>query len=309
MKKYLKTLKNLALILSLSLFVSANSFSKPYKIGVTQIVEHSVLDSVRAGFEKSLHDNGIETHIDYKNAQGDMVTQQLIAKSFEDGNKDLILAISTPSAQAAANSIFNTPILFGAITSPEEAGILKNPNVTGISDFIPPYKLLKITQDFFPTIKKIGILYNTGEKNSEINLAQIIKDAKPMGIEINPIGVTSLNEIPSALDAVLQNSDALYLLPDNLVVSAAPLILKNADKKRIPVFSIGYDKTQIDMGVTLGISVDYYRLGYELGDMAVKILKRELVKNLPYREVSEFPIIINEVQLKKYSNSSKVDIK
>lgn len=297
MKNYLKKV-------ILILLVSFQSFAATYEIGVTQIVEHSVLDSIRMGFEKSLKDNNISCNIDYQNAQGDMVTQQLITQNFNTKKKDIVLAISTPSSQAAANSIKNTPILFGAVTSPKESGILSNPNVTGISDAIPPTKLLEITKEFFPSINTIGILYNSSEKNSEMNLDILKKEAKNYNLKIEAIGVTSLSEVPSALDRILKTSNGIYLLPDNLVVSATPLILKNSERKKIPVFSLGYDKTQIDMGVTLGISVDYAQLGYDLGLMAIEILNGTSTKNIPYKTSSNFPVIINNNMLSKYTSTA-----
>lgn len=301
-------MKNYLTKIIMVLVVSLQCFAKTYEVGITQIVQHSVLDSVRTGFEKGLSDNGITANIDYENAQGDMVTQQMIAKNFNEKKKDLILSISTPSTQAVANAVKNTPILFGAATSPKEVGILNNPNVTGISDFIPPGGLLKITKQFFPSVKTIGIIYNSSEKNSEITLNRIKKEAEAVNLKIQAVGVTALNEVPLALDTILKSTDGIYLLPDNLVVSATPLILKNAEKKKIPVFSIGYDKTQIEMGVTLGISVDYSEIGYELGVIGSKILKGEPVKNFPYQTTSNLSIIVNDSVFSKYTTSTKEEI-
>ena len=77
---------------------------KKIEIGITQIVEHSSLDDVRRGVIDALKEKGYDenkVNIDYKNAQGDFGTAQVIAQEFNN-KSDIIIAISTPSAQAAA---------------------------------------------------------------------------------------------------------------------------------------------------------------------------------------------------------------
>lgn len=82
------------------------------KIGITQIVEHQSLDDVRQGVIDSLKANGYgedKIEINYKNAQGDFGTAQMIAQEFKN-TSDIVVAISTPSAQAAVNNIKDKPI-------------------------------------------------------------------------------------------------------------------------------------------------------------------------------------------------------
>ena len=76
-----KNMKKNLIILGATLLIGTNTFTQEYKIGITQIVQHSVLDSARHGFERALKDNKIEYKLDYQNAQGGMPTQQLIASS------------------------------------------------------------------------------------------------------------------------------------------------------------------------------------------------------------------------------------
>ncbi len=63
--------------------------------------------------------------------------------------KDLILAISTPSAQSALQSTKEIPILFTAVTDPVSAGLLDNinspeGNITGTTDMVPVEKQLEL---------------------------------------------------------------------------------------------------------------------------------------------------------------------
>lgn len=127
---------------------------KKIEIGITQIVEHSSLDDVRRGVIDALKEKGYDenkVNIDYKNAQGDFGTAQVIAQEFNN-KSDIIIAISTPSAQAAANNIKDKPIFFSAITNPESAGILRK-NVTGVSDKSPVKKQVQLIKNFYQKLK------------------------------------------------------------------------------------------------------------------------------------------------------------
>ncbi|WP_330614786.1 ABC transporter substrate binding protein, partial [Clostridioides difficile] len=70
--------------------------------------------------------DGDNIKIDFQNAQNDMPTTQSIASKFVSYKKDLIYAISTPSAQAAYNATKYIPIIMTAVTDPVEAGLVKS---------------------------------------------------------------------------------------------------------------------------------------------------------------------------------------
>ena len=90
---------------------------KPVKIGITQIVQHPSLDEIRKGILDRLAEKGYKDGekviINFQNAQGEMSNADLIAKDFAE-NEDLIVAITTPSAQAALNATKDKPIFYSA---------------------------------------------------------------------------------------------------------------------------------------------------------------------------------------------------
>lgn len=94
--------------------------TKQLTIGISQFVEHPALDAAREGFVKQLAKNGFEdgkqVKIDVKSAQASMDTAISIAQKFEADKVDLVLAIATPTAQAAAQTSKEIPILFTAVT-------------------------------------------------------------------------------------------------------------------------------------------------------------------------------------------------
>lgn len=269
------------------------------KIGITQIVEHQSLDDVRQGVIDSLKANGYgedKIEISYKNAQGDFGTAQIIAQEF-NSKSDIVVAISTPSAQAAVNNIKDKPIFFSAITNPESAGVLVE-NVTGVSDRSPVKKQVELIEELLPEAKKIGIVYNTSEQNSFYLTDEFKREAEKNGYVVLIKGITNVNEIASALDTILPEIDALYTTIDNTIASTYPLIIDKAKKANKPV--IGATKSYVDQGALASEGISDYKVGYQTGEMIVRYLKGEDIKNMKFEVVRESERYINKEVAKNF---------
>ena len=269
------------------------------KIGVTQIVEHQSLDDVRQGVIDSLKANGYgedKIEISYKNAQGDFGTAQMIAQEFKN-TSDIVVAISTPSAQAAVNNIKDKPIFFSAITNPESAGVLAE-NVTGVSDRSPVKKQVELIKELLPEAKKIGVVYNTSEQNSFYLTDEFKREAEKNGYEVVVKGITNVNEIASALDTFLPEIDVLYTTIDNTIASTYPLIIDKSKKNNKPV--IGATKSYVDQGALASEGISDYKVGYQTGEMIVRYLKGEDIKNMKFEVVRESERYINKEVAKNF---------
>lgn len=271
------------------------------KIGISQIVEHPALDASREGFIKALSDagyvDGENIKIEYQNAQGDQAVAQSIADGFVSDNKNLILAIATPSAQSAYNATKDIPILITAVTDPVAAGLAKSlnnseTNVTGTSDATPIDKQFALIRELLPESKKVGIVYNTSELNSEVQVAQAKEISKKYGFELVIKGVTAVNELAQVLDSLLKEVDVLYTPTDNLIVSATPLVVKKALDAKVPL--IGCIEDQVNQGALATETIDYYKLGYQTGEVAVRVLKGEKASDIAIKTLEKTDLMINE---------------
>jgi putative ABC transport system substrate-binding protein len=273
---------------------------KKIEIGITQIVEHSSLDDVRRGVIDALKEKGYDenkVNIDYKNAQGDFGTAQVIAQEFNN-KSDIIIAISTPSAQAAANNIKDKPIFFSAITNPESAGILRK-NVTGVSDKSPVKKQVQLIKKLLPEAKNIGIVYNTSEQNSFYLTDAFTKAAEEEGYTVKIKGINNISEMASALDTLLPTIDVLYTSIDNTIASTYPLIVEKCNKANKPI--IGATKSFADQGALAVDGISDYQVGYQTGEMAARYLSGEKIENIPYEVVEKSEMYINKDVAEKFS--------
>ncbi len=289
-------IKKLGILLVGALMLTGCGGTKEEKVnvGITQIIEHAALDATVEGFKEALKDKGYgedKVNIEYQNAQGDFGTAQTIASSYAQSKKDIVLAVSTPSAQAMYNASKDIPILITAVTDPVSVG-LTGENITGTSDMAPVDKQVELINTLLPETKTIGVVYNTSEENSLVLVEKLKEESKKYGYTVIEKGITNINEVGNALDVILKEIDVLYTPTDNLIVASTPIVLEKANEAGIPV--IGCIDDQIKQGALATETLDYKQLGYQTGEIAVRILNGEKPKDIPVQTLKNTKLMINK---------------
>ena len=278
-----------------------------FKIGITQIVAHPALDSAREGFKDAIKESGLNVTFDEKNANGEVATANMIANNFVTEKVDLIYAIATSTAQSAAQATNKLPVVFSAITDPEAAGLIKE-NVTGISDRVNVKQQLELLLKLDSKIKKVGVIYNSSEQNSKVQVDDLKKAASELGITIVEKSVTQVSEIPQASEALVRESDALYLPTDNLVASVVNLITEKATAAKKVAF--GAEAAHVKGGALITQGIDYYEMGKEAGKIAVEILKNgKKPSEIKFKKMDLNDIVINNKTLAAIGINLSEDIK
>ena len=286
---------------------NAGTGSKKYRIGITQIVSHPALDSAREGFKAAFKEAGIDAEFDEKNANGETTNSNLIANNFVSSKEDLIFAIATNAAQSASQATNDIPVVFAAITDPQSAGILKN-NVTGVSDRMDVKQQLELLKKIAPNTKNVGVIYNSSEQNSKIQVEDLKKAAKELGLNIVEKSVVQANEIPQAVDNLVREADAIYLPTDNLVASVVSLITEKATAAKKIVF--GAEAAHVKGGALITQGVSYYEIGKEAGKMAIEILKNgKKPSEIKFKTMPLSEIEVNEKTLAALGISLPEDVK
>ncbi|MBG9793678.1 sugar ABC transporter substrate-binding protein [Paenibacillus dendritiformis] len=275
---------------------------KMVKIGIAQYANHPSLDGAREGFLQALKDAGYEENVnlqvDFHNAQGDMNNNLTIAQKLVGDKNDLILAIATPTAQAVAKATKDIPVLFTAVTDPVASKLvdsLEKPggNVTGTRDTNPDAikKTMETIKKFFPEARKIGVIYNSGEQNSVVNIANVKQVLQEGGLETIEATVTNSSEVKQAADSLVGRADIIYLTSDNTVISALSSVVSVANDKDIPL--ICESSESVGEGAFASIGFQYYDLGYTTGKMAVEVLKGASPADIPVQFSEKLDLMIN----------------
>lgn len=265
--------------------------TKKFKVGITQIVEHPALNKAKQGFKDALKEAGIDVEYDEKNANGEVATANLIANTLISSKPDLIYAIATTTTQAVAQATNDIPVVFSAITDPESAGVLKE-NVTGVSDRVNIKQQLELMKKLNPNAKKIGVIFNSSEQNSMVQVNDLKTAASELGMEVVATGVTQASEIPQASETLIGEVDMIYTPTDNLVASLINLITEKAIAAKKIVF--GAEAAHVEGGALITQGVDYYELGKRAGQMAIEILKGKKPSEIKFETIELNDIVINE---------------
>lgn len=294
--------------------VEANKSDLP-TIGIVQIVEHPSLDTIRENIIAQLEEEGFvdgETvTIDYKNAQGDTNNLKTICQSFTANNNDLIIAIATPSAQAALGQTTDIPIVFSAVTDPIAAELvdrIEEPggNITGTSDAVSATKIMDLALQITPDIKKIGAIYSTGEVNSVSVIAELKEYAETKGIEVMEATIMNTSEIQQAAQSLVGKVDAVFSPIDNTVASSMPTIVDVLNKAKIPYY-VAADSMVADGGLATD-GVNYVELGKATGVMTAKILNGADTATMPVQIMSDTQIYINKETANKIGLEIPIEI-
>ena len=292
----------LAGILCVSAMAGCAEKTDKKKIGVIQIVQHPSLNTIRDSFTAQMKElgyvDGENCEIEYKDAQGEPTTAASIVQKFKGDKKDVIVAIATPTAQAAATVSDEIPVVFSAVTDPIAAGLvdsLESPgkNITGTSDALQIDKILDFALKLTPNIKTLGYIYNSGEAKTVSCLEKVKAYTDKNGIKLVETAVTNSSEVQQASQVLVTKVDAVFTPNDNTIATSMNALADAAIKAKIPVY-VGADSMVKDGGfATLGI--DYNDLGKETANMTAQILKGE-------KKPSEIPVKVFDEELNMYIN-------
>ncbi|MBQ6896482.1 MAG: ABC transporter substrate-binding protein [Oscillospiraceae bacterium] len=264
--------------------------SETLRIGILQLIEHNALDSAREGFVQALADNGLKDGetivLDYQNAQGDPSNLSTMSQRFVNNDSDLVLTIATGAAQSMASNTTEIPILFTAVTDPVDAGLVASNdapggNVSGTNDMSPIAQQIDLMLQLKPETKTVGLLYNSSEDNSILQIDIVKGVLEEKGIAWVEQTVTNSSDVQQAAQSVVPKVDAVYLPTDNVIASAMPIVAQVANEAKVPV--ICGEENMVTGGGLATLGLNYYNLGYQTGEMAVRIL-------LVGADISEMPV-------------------
>lgn len=289
MKKIILTALALSLSLS-SLSAAKAKKAKQVKIGIAKIVQHVALDDVERGVMDAVKAAGIDAKYDLQNANGDVNTANQIAAQFRDERVDVAVGIATPIAIALANTMKDTPIVFGTVTDPLGAGLVKTlehgeRNITGMSDELPSVEHIKLFKKI-TGIKTLGYIYTSNEDNSISGLELVKKGCREAGLELVTQSISTSAEVRQAAEAIVNRVDGIYLTTDNTVFSALPSLVSVFNKAKKPIFS-GDVTGAKNGGCFMASGFNYYKAGYATGEIVVQILNGKKTSEIPVRFMTQ----------------------
>jgi len=275
-------------------------------VAVTAIVEHPALDAARKGVLDALtaagYKEGENLKFVFESAQGNPATAAQIARQFAGDEPNVIVPISTPSAQAVVSTTRDIPVVFTAVSDPLGAQLVKNMdkpggNVTGLSDMSPVGEHIALIKEILPSVKTIGYLYNSGEANSVSLLAALKAEAEKAGITIVESAATKSAEVQGAARALVGRADAIYIPTDNTIISALEGAVAVAEESKLPLFTA--DTDSVSRGSIAALGFNYYDVGKQTGEIVVRVLKGENPGDIAVKTAAGSDLVINKAAAAK----------
>ena len=185
-----------------------------------------------------------------------------------------VLALGAKAAWTAQHHLpTNIPVVYAQVRDPGRYG-LNGIHVTGVRMDMPPAMVLAQFRLLAPDVQRIGILLSAN--NSDPNVAQAIAAAKNAGLTVRAQRVTSERDIRRTAADMMQSVDAIWLLPDPLVVSPSTFhyIRGQAVRARVPL--LAYSETLVDAGALICVAPDPTAIGIQAAETIRSILSDNL---------------------------------
>lgn len=276
---------------------------KVFKVGVTQFVAHPALDLDQEGFLDQMKEEGFiegkNVSFDIKNSQGDPNLAKTIADKFTADKVDVILAITTPSSQAAAQAVKGSgiPVVFIAVSDAvgssliSEIGQPTGTNITGVYSADPIEQQMDLIKEIQPSVQNLGIIYNAGEANSVSNVKKI-KEYLQGKMKVVEVTVASSNEVQAAAQSLAGRVDAVFVPQDNTVISGVAALIKICQEREIPLYT--GDTESVKKGALATLGNDEYDCGRQGAVLVARILRGEKAGEIIPEEIRKRTLLINK---------------
>lgn len=268
-------------------------------VGMVKLISHPALDLMEKGVMDELAEQGFTDVVyDQQNANGDVATGGEIANYMKNKNPDVIVAITTTTAQALLAKISDRPIVFVGVTDPIGAGLrttteYEKTNITGISDMPPVRDEILLVKEILPNVKRIGHIYTPSEANSVVQMKIAKQVCDELGIEfiVSPINNTA--EVKQAAEVLAPKVDAIFVSKDNFVVSALNSLTDTAMKYKVPVISADPSSAPSSQ-VLAAYGLESYLTGRAAGKVVARVLRGEAPADIPVRNPEQMASYVNK---------------
>ena len=217
-------------------------------------------------------------------------------RKFSAINADIIVTYGAPVTQAAMREADNIPIVFVDVYGPVETGItrsmsLPGGNLTGVSSKVPMITLIKAMQQL-KAFRTLGVLYNSREVGSVVQLKEIKRIAAQMGFAVVESSVASSTALDNAMSSLISSHvDCIYVSESGHVSRGFEKIIHRANSSKIPVISHMPDASE--KGALVALEVNSTEQGQIAGEYAAKILGGKKAAQLPISTPKKIDLIVN----------------
>ena len=237
-------------------------------VAVLKSDDFAPYDETLAGFA-----NTCENELREYNLDGKAENAGRIVAAVSEHRPDLVLAIGVLAAQVAQQRLQDFPVLFVMVPRPVELG-LTGDNIAGIALDIPAGRQLEMYRSIVPGLSSLGVIYDPAKSGPLIDEARAA--AARVGIELVAEPVDSRKRVPGALRGLLRRIDALWMVPDETVVTpeSFKFLLLTSFENNLPFLAAS--DIFVKVGALASLTPDYRDIGRQGCELAMELASGDL---------------------------------
>jgi putative ABC transport system substrate-binding protein len=256
------------------------------------------VEALRSGLQ-ALGWNSRNIQLDIRWTAGDLERTRRSAGEIAQRKPELIVVHSTPAVKALRELVPTTPMVFVLIGDPIGSGFVNSiarpgGTLTGFMNVDAPMagKWLELITEVAPKVKRVALIYNPRTSPYQSYLSSFAASAPVHAVQAVPTPVVDAAELENAMTALGQQPDsALFVVPDVFVQVHRELIIKLADKYRLPaVYPYRFFASS---GGLMSYGLDTIGVFRQAATYVDRILKGAKPADLPVQSPRNFQLVVN----------------
>lgn len=278
---------------------AAGAAEPGYRIGIHYYKSGTIYDEAVQG----LRDGLLTLKIPYQevvlNSKNDDAAAAANLKSLDGQGVDVIYSLSSAGTIIAKDLGLKAPIVATVVNHPVTLGVAGGSGATaarlaGTSYYVEAAKQLGLYRSLFPTLKKVGMLFDAKNPAGYVAEEPFMREAcAAAGLPFESVGVAAAAELPAATERLLAaRVDVIVVPTNNLVYENLGPVLALTNAARIPVMSM--NKQGVEKGALAALFADTYNLGRQAAEMVRKIVaEKKEAASLGFEYIPQPDIIVN----------------
>ncbi|MDM0017809.1 ABC transporter substrate-binding protein [Variovorax saccharolyticus] len=270
-----------------------------YLAAVSASADAPRLEAFRRGLRDLGYVEGQSILIDYRHESHDLQRLPSLAAELIALDIDVLVAVTSNAAQAAARTTRSVPIVFMGVTDPIATGLaesLARPggNATGITNVaaILTGKRLELLKEVLPSVKRVAVLWDPLAPGSVPQWQASQVPAETLGLQLYSMEASSAAAYVDAFkDAVKARSTAVWVTLNPVANSNQKTIAEMAIAHGLPTICARSDYAE--NGCLMAYGPGYGNEGKDGARYVDRILKGAKPADLPIEQPTKFELLVN----------------
>ena len=276
---------------------------KKARIGYLAAVSAAADAPRLAAFRQALRElgyvEGQNVVIDYRHEDRAFERLPALAAELVALDVDVLVAVTTNAAVAAAKVAGSTPLVFMGVTDPVAAGLVESlarpgGNTTGITNMaaVLTGKRLEFLKAIVPNVSRLAVLWDPQAPGSIPQWKESQAPARELGLQLYSMEVSVVDRYATAFDeAIGAGNTAVWVTLNPLANSNQKRIAQLAIDRRLPTICARSD--YVENGCLIAYGPGYSLEGRDGARYVDKILKGAKPAYLPVEQPTKFELVVN----------------